>query len=103
VEAASAAAYSAATVEVAFWPASDWAAAYFTSAEAGASTPTGASAESWTAEARVSVEAAAVAVEPGAGADEDAAGEPAWSVEAVGCAGVRVIIVVAVRANWRAG
>ena len=47
------------------------------------------------------VEAVSVAVEPGTGADEDAAYEIIRSVEAVGCAGVRIIIVVAVGADGR--
>src|SRR5712691_10747397 len=38
---------------------------------------------------------------PGAGADEDAADEPVRSIEAVGCAGVRIIIVVAIGADGR--
>jgi hypothetical protein len=42
-----------------------------------------------------------IAVEPGAGADEDAAGEPIRTVVAVGCAGVRIIIVVAISTDWR--
>ena len=42
-----------------------------------------------------------IAVIPGAGADEDTAYEPIRSVEAIGCAGVRIIIVVAVGADWR--
>ena len=42
-----------------------------------------------------------VAVEPGAGADEDAAGEPIRPVEAIGGTGVGIIIVVAVSADWR--
>jgi hypothetical protein len=57
-----------------------------------------------TCEARASaVEAVAVvaAAEPGAGADEDAAGEVAWSIVAVRRAGVRSIAVVAVSADGR--
>jgi hypothetical protein len=42
-----------------------------------------------------------IAVVPGAGADEDAAGEPIRPVEAVRGTGVRIIIVVAVSADWR--
>src|ERR1700730_12488416 len=38
---------------------------------------------------------------PGTGADEDAACEPVRAVVAVGSAGVRIIIVVAVSADWR--
>src|SRR5713226_6970792 len=56
--------------------------------------------------AAVAISAAVVAVSviaviPGAGSDEDAAGEPIRSVESVGRAGVRVIVVVAISANWR--
>ena len=99
VEAASAAAYCAATVEVA-----DWAAAYFTSAESWTPTETGASTKARpSAEARASAETAAEAMEPGTGTDEDAAGEPARAVVAVRGACVRVIIVVAVSANRRTG
>jgi hypothetical protein len=47
------------------------------------------------------IEAVPIAVKPGAGADEDAAYEPVRSVEAVGCAGVRIIIVVAIGADGR--
>jgi hypothetical protein len=48
------------------------------------------------------VEAVAiVAVVPGAGADEDAAGEVIRSVVAVWSAGVRIVAVVAVSADWR--
>src|SRR4029077_432801 len=47
------------------------------------------------------VKAVSVAVKPGAGADEDTAYEIIRSVEAIGCAGVRIIIVVAVCADWR--
>ncbi len=42
---------------------------------------------------------AVVAVIPGTSADEGAAYEPVRAVEAVGCAGVRIIIVVAVGAD----
>ncbi len=42
-----------------------------------------------------------IAVIPGPGADEDAAGEPIRSIEAVGCAGVRIIVVVAISADGR--
>jgi hypothetical protein len=45
--------------------------------------------------------ATSVAVEPGAGADEDAADEIIRSIEAVGGAGVRIIAVVAIGADWR--
>ena len=56
---------------------------------------------------RSPIEAPAVAIvataesaaEPGAGADEDAATEPRWTIVAIGCAGVGVIPVVAVGAN----
>ena len=41
------------------------------------------------------------AMEPRPGANKDSAGEPAWSIVAVGCAGVRVIVVVAIRAHGR--
>jgi len=41
------------------------------------------------------------AMEPGAGADEDAAGEVIRSVKAVRSAGVRIVAVVTVRADWR--
>ena len=49
------------------------------------------------------VEAAAIvaAVEPGAGADEDAADEVIRAVEAVGCAGVRIVAVVTISAGGR--
>src|SRR5258707_2502983 len=47
------------------------------------------------------VVAASVGVIPGAGSDEDAAGEPIRSVESVGRASVRIIVVVAISANWR--
>jgi hypothetical protein len=48
------------------------------------------------------VEAMAIeAVEPGAGADEDAAGEVIRSVVAVRSAGVRIVAVVTVSADWR--
>jgi hypothetical protein len=49
------------------------------------------------------VPAAAIvaAVEPGAGADEDAAGEVVRAVEAVWSAGVRIVAVVTVGAGWR--
>ena len=47
------------------------------------------------------VKAVSVAMEPRAGADEDAAYEIIRSVEAVGRAGVWSIVVVAVSANWR--
>jgi hypothetical protein len=114
VEAASAVcctttAYCATAVEVARWATTACAASYFMSAEARTATETRASAESWTtakswapAEAAIA-ESATESVEPRTGADEDAAGEPARAVEAVGCACVRVIIVVAVRANRRTG
>src|SRR6266849_1116162 len=45
------------------------------------------------------VVAMSVAVEPGAGADEDAAGEPIRPVEAVGSAGVGIIVVIAIGAD----
>ena len=41
------------------------------------------------------------AMEPGAGADEDAAGEIIRSVVAVRGAGVRIVAVVTVSADWR--
>src|SRR6266850_2459138 len=41
------------------------------------------------------------AVEPGTGADEDAACEVVRSVEAVRSAGVRIVAVVTVSADWR--
>jgi hypothetical protein len=47
------------------------------------------------------VAAPVISVIPGAGADEDAACEPIRPVEAVGGAGVRIIIVVAVSADRR--
>ena len=48
------------------------------------------------------VEAMAIeAVEPGAGADEDAAGEVIRSVVAVRSASVRIVAVVTVSADWR--
>src|SRR5208282_6056875 len=47
------------------------------------------------------VPATAVAVVPGAGADEYAAGKPIGTVEAVGGAGIRVIIIVAIGAHRR--
>ena len=48
------------------------------------------------------VEARAIeAMEPGAGADEDAAGEVIRSVVAVRSASVRIVAVVTVSANWR--
>jgi hypothetical protein len=43
--------------------------------------------------------AVSVAVEPGAGADEDAAGEPIRPVESVGGAGVRIIVVITIGAD----
>jgi hypothetical protein len=43
----------------------------------------------------------AMPVEPGAGADEDAACEVVRSVEAVRSAGVRIVAVVTVGADWR--
>ncbi len=66
---------------------------------------TGTAVESWVAveaaaavEARASIESA---VEPGAGADEDTAGEIARSVVSIGRAGVWVISIVAVGARGR--
>jgi hypothetical protein len=49
------------------------------------------------------VEAASIvaAVEPGAGADEDATGEVIRPVVAVRSAGVRIVAVVTVSAGWR--
>lgn len=54
------------------------------------------------------VEAAAIeatsvvaAAEPGTGADEDAAGEVVRPVVAVGRAGVRIVAVVTIGADWR--
>ncbi len=41
------------------------------------------------------------AMEPGAGADEDAAGEVIRSIVAVRSAGVRIVAVVTVSADWR--
>src|SRR6267154_994081 len=41
------------------------------------------------------------AVEPGAGADEDATGEVVRPVETVRSAGVRIVAVVTVSADWR--
>jgi hypothetical protein len=41
------------------------------------------------------------AMEPGAGADEDAAGEVVRSVETVRSASVRIVAVVTVSADWR--
>jgi hypothetical protein len=50
----------------------------------------------------VAVSATVVAAPvPGAGADEDASSEPVRAVVAVGSAGVRIIVVVAVSADWR--
>jgi len=52
--------------------------------------------------AAVVTEAAPVeAVEPGAGANEDAIHEPVGSIVAVGSAAVRIIAIVPVRADWR--
>jgi len=42
-----------------------------------------------------------IAVIPGAGADEDAAGEPVRSVVSVRSAVVGIIVVVAIGADWR--
>jgi hypothetical protein len=101
--------YCATAVETACSATSDCAATYFMSSEARTATETrasaeaGASTESWTATKSWAPEATAEPVEPRAGADEDAAREPARAVEAVGSACVRVIIVVAVSANRRTG
>jgi hypothetical protein len=46
--------------------------------------------------------AASVAVEPRSSPDEDTAYEPVRTVIAVGCASVRIIVIVAVFADWRA-
>jgi len=53
--------------------------------------------------AATTVKASAIvaAVEPGAGADEDAADEVIRAVEAVWSAGVRIVAVVTVGAGWR--
>jgi hypothetical protein len=52
--------------------------------------------------ATTTVEAMAIAaVEPGAGADEDASGEVVRAVVAVRSAGVRIVAVVTVSAGWR--
>ena len=45
--------------------------------------------------------AVSVAVEPRSSSDEDTAYEPVRTVIAVGCASVRIIVIVAVFANWR--
>jgi hypothetical protein len=42
-----------------------------------------------------------IAVIPGAGADEDAAGEPVRAVVTIGRTGVGIVVVVAVGADWR--
>jgi hypothetical protein len=42
-----------------------------------------------------------IAVIPGSGTDKEAADEPVWSVVSVGSTIVRIIVVVAVRADWR--
>jgi hypothetical protein len=62
-----------------------------------------ASDESATAPARASIKSRVpvVAVEPRAGADEDAAAEPFWTVVAVRRAGIRCIGIVSVRADRR--
>ena len=65
------------------------------SAESRTSTPTRASPAGTTVEAASAVEA----VEPRAGADEDAADEVVRAVVAVGCARVRSVRVVAVSAD----
>jgi hypothetical protein len=51
--------------------------------------------------AAIIVAMAIIAVVPGAGADEDATYKPVRAVVSVGSAGVRIIIVVAVGADWR--
>src|SRR5208282_1446316 len=76
--------------------AANWAASNCTTADAtnrSATYDTGA-----TIVAATAVPATAVAVVPGAGADEYAAGKPIGTVEAVGGAGIRVIIIVAIGA-----
>jgi len=45
--------------------------------------------------------AMSVAVKPGSGADEDAACEPVRAVVAVGSAGIRIVIVVAIGTDGR--
>jgi len=63
--------------------------------------PVVASTASVTTVSAAVVAAPVISVIPGAGADEDAAGEPIRPVEAIGGTGVGIIIVVAVSADWR--
>jgi hypothetical protein len=41
------------------------------------------------------------ATEPRAGSDKDAAGEPRWAIVAIRCAGIRIVVVIAVIADRR--
>jgi hypothetical protein len=51
------------------------------------------------ATSRIEARTAMETMEPRPGANKDPAGEPLGSIEAVRCAGVRIIVVVAVRAH----
>jgi hypothetical protein len=53
------------------------------------------------AASRVEARMEAMTVEPRPGANKDSAREPAWSIVAVRCAAIRVIVVVTVRARRR--
>ena len=55
--------------------------------------------------ARAPPSASPIPAVPRAGADEDATDEPAWAVEAIGCAGIWVVAVITIGADrsWTVG